>query len=54
MKKTTKKRSGGRKAYEGGYLTGKGAARKATTAMQRRKSRNQAALKAAQRARKGK
>ncbi len=33
-----KKRSGSRKAYEGGYLTGTGAARKAVKKVQKAKS----------------
>lgn len=38
MKKTGKKRSGSRKAYEGGYLLGKGAAGKAAKKVQASKS----------------
>lgn len=38
MKKTRKKRSGSRQAYEGGYLLGKGAAGKAAKKVQERKS----------------
>lgn len=60
MKKTTRKRmsaspkktSASKKAREGGYLLGTGGAGRAAKKVQSRRSRNQAALEAARKARK--
>ena len=54
MRKTTKKRSPAKKANEGSYLLGSGAAKKAAKKKMSRRAANRNALQRAINARKGK